>query len=60
MPMYNPTMKTDISFCFQIGVSEDFSPLGCDVASPGKSFLTFNMEHEALTITATCSLQNIR
>jgi hypothetical protein len=23
-------------------------------------YLTFNMEHEALTMTATCSFQNIR
>jgi len=59
MPKYNPTMKTDVSFCFQICVSEGISLLGCDVASLRKSFLIFNVEREALMMTATCSFQNI-
>ena len=50
-------MKTDASF--YIYISQGFSLLGCDVASLDKSFLMFNMEHEALTMTATCSLEHI-
>jgi hypothetical protein len=62
MPMYNPTMKINLwkFLCFQISVTEDFILLGYDVASLDMMFLMFNMEHEALTMMATCSFQNIR